>query len=174
MRFRALALTSLLVLSATSCRESEAPSAIKAGRASDASASPAPRMDPGSDPASTGTAELPEGVVERPAWLGTRPLPLSPAGLGIAENTPRILRDRRLASVDFLPPPVAPGFSSSRRPIPNGVLRRSTWQRLCPVRADELTYLRMSFWGFDEQRHLGEMIVHDDVAADVVSVFRKL
>ncbi len=42
------------------------------------------------------------------------------------------------------------------------------------MRAEELTYLRMSFWGVDEQRHMGEMIVHDDVAADVVSVFRKL
>lgn len=174
MRFRVFVLAWLVLLSAPSCRESRSPSAIKAGSGPDASASPAPGVESGSGPASAGTAELPEGVSQRPFWLGTRPLPLSPAGLGIAENTPRILRDRRLETVDLLPPSAARRFSFSSTGVPGDVLQRSTWRTSCPVTVDELTYLRMSFWGFDDQRHTGEMIVHDDVATDVVTVFRKL
>ncbi len=32
----------------------------------------------------------------------------------------------------------------------------------------------MTFWGFDDRPHTGEMIVHKDVAKDVVSVFATL
>lgn len=32
----------------------------------------------------------------------------------------------------------------------------------------------MTYWGFDNRTHTGEMVVNRDVAEDVVSVFRKL
>jgi hypothetical protein len=38
----------------------------------------------------------------------------------------------------------------------------------------ELTWLRLAFWGFDDQRHTGELLVHEDVARDLVSVFGRL
>ena len=44
----------------------------------------------------------------------------------------------------------------------------------CPVGYDELVLLTMSYVGFDGADHTGEMVVHRDVADDVVSVFRTL
>ena len=38
----------------------------------------------------------------------------------------------------------------------------------------DLRYLTMSFWGFDGTAHVGEMVVHRNVAGAVVNVFGKL
>ncbi len=59
-------------------------------------------------------------------------------------------------------------------PIPPDVLARSTWQSACPVGKDDLRYLTMSFWGFDNKPHTGEMIVNKSVATAVTQVFGKL
>jgi hypothetical protein len=75
---------------------------------------------------------------------------------------------------DFLPPPDFHRFEFSIRPVPRDVLERSTWEPACPVRAADLSYLTLSFWGFDRDRHRGELIVNRSVARDVVSVFRSL
>jgi hypothetical protein len=42
------------------------------------------------------------------------------------------------------------------------------------VAADDLAYVRLTFWGFDDQRHTGELLLNRSVAGDVVAVFRKL
>ena len=120
------------------------------------------------------TAEFPEGVTEPPGWLGERVLRRGPDGFGIAEGTPPPLRDRRFRTVDVLPPPASGRFSSSVGPVPKRVLRRSTWQRTCPVAVNDLSYLRVSFWGFDRRPHTGELIVNRAVAKDVVGVFERL
>lgn len=49
-----------------------------------------------------------------------------------------------------------------------------TWRPRCPVGLDDLRYVRVSFWGFDDRPHTGELIVHRRVAHDVVGVFRTL
>ncbi len=54
------------------------------------------------------------------------------------------------------------------------MLARSTWNESCPVEPDELAYLTMTFWGFDDRAHTGEMIVHADVGDDVIAVFERL
>lgn len=123
----------------------------------------APRDDP-----------LPAGVAEPPPWLGTRVLPVGPDGFGIARRTPTVLRDRRLRTIDHLPPPVSRRFVSSVRPVPRAVLRRSTWQRACPVAERDLSYVTVTFWGFDRRPHTGELIVHRSAARDIVGVFEKL
>jgi hypothetical protein len=58
------------------------------------------------------------------------------------------------------------------RDVPDDVVARSTWSPQCPVSLDELRYLTMTFWGFDDRPHTGEMIVHASVAQDIVEVFR--
>lgn len=110
----------------------------------------------------------------RPDWLGTRPLPLRPDGYGEAQPTPPELEDRRLATIDLLPPPEAEAYTSSIEPIPPDVLARSSWQEACPVGVDELRYLTMVHWGFDGETHTGEMIVNADFAEGVTQVFRRL
>ena len=54
------------------------------------------------------------------------------------------------------------------------MIARSSWQDGCPVAADELAWVRLTFWGFDAQRHTGELLVNASVADDVVGVFRTL
>jgi hypothetical protein len=49
-----------------------------------------------------------------------------------------------------------------------------SWHRGCPVPLHKLRYLRMSYLGFDARTHQGEMIVHQDVADEVVAIFGKL
>lgn len=39
---------------------------------------------------------------------------------------------------------------------------------------DQLRYLTLTYWGFDEHAHTGEMVVNERVASDVVDVFRVL
>jgi D-alanyl-D-alanine carboxypeptidase len=110
----------------------------------------------------------------RPAWLGTRPLPRRPDGLGEVQPTPPELVDRRLATVDTLPAPATEEFTSSVTPVPPDVIARSTWREGCPVAVEDLSYIMMSFWGFDERPHTGEMIVHAEAAENVVAAFSRL
>ncbi len=109
-----------------------------------------------------------------PPWLGTRPLPLRPDGYGQAQPTPPELDPRRFTLPDRLEPLPGPGFASRVEAVPAGVLARSTWEPGCPVAADDLAYVRLTFWGFDHHRHTGELLLNRSVADDVVGVFRTL
>ncbi len=123
---------------------------------------------------------VPEVVVDvttpRPPWLGSRTIPTDSAGRGLPIDTPPELLDRRLATVDTLPPPTMDKFQAtsellSERP---DVLARSTWAEGCPVAPDALSYLTLAFWGFDEVPHTGEMIVAASEADGVIQVFNRL
>jgi hypothetical protein len=107
--------------------------------------------------------------------VGATPLPLRPDGFGQVLPTPPELANRSLTTVNRLPPPGdgAP-YASTVAPVPAEVLARSTWQPSCPVAANELRYLTMSFWGYDGHAHTGEMIVNTRVAVDVTKVFKQL
>ena len=110
----------------------------------------------------------------RPAWLGRRVLPRTADGYGEIRPTPPVLRARRFPTIDLLPPPRTARFESTAARVPKDVVQRSTWSPQCPVTLDDLRYLTVSFWGFDDRRHTGELLVHRDVADDVVTVFRRL
>lgn len=116
---------------------------------------------------------LPPVPVSR--WqVGAIPLPLRPDGFGEVLPTPEVLADRALPTRDLLAPPASGGYESSISRVPPDVLARSTWRPGCPVQPGELRHLTMSFLGFDGRPHTGEMLVHADVAADVVGVFGAL
>jgi hypothetical protein len=111
------------------------------------------------------------------SWqVGASPLPLRPDGLGKVLPTPPRLRDRRLPTRDVLPPPRDGAFHATVSPIPASVRRRMgrTWEPGCPVPVSGLRYLTLTFRGFDGRPHTGELVVNASVAADVVSVFRRL
>ena len=49
-----------------------------------------------------------------------------------------------------------------------------SWRRGCPVALRDLRLLTLSHWGFDGRARTGRLIVHRDVARDLVQVFRDL
>ncbi len=49
-----------------------------------------------------------------------------------------------------------------------------SWKKGCPVSLEDLRYLRIQYHGFDKQTHIGEMIVHKEVADEVVDIFHEL
>jgi hypothetical protein len=112
-----------------------------------------------------------------PAWVvGAVALPLRPDGFGEVQPTPEPLVDRRLPTVDRLPPPASWGFESTVEPVSGAVRERmgGTWEEGCPVALEQLRYVTVSFMGFDGRAHTGELVVHADHAEAVVSVFERL
>ncbi len=72
---------------------------------------------------------------------------------------------------------VAPKFRSSITPIPTKVqqqMRRYTWKDDCPVPMKDLAYVKMSYWGYDNKAHHGVLIVHENLAPQVVAIFQQL
>ncbi|MGH1564269.1 M15 family metallopeptidase [Mumia sp. DW29H23] len=130
---------------------------------------PAPTTAPTAAPTSAAPGTVP------PAWLGTRVLPRTEAGFGEVRPTPRELRNRRFTLPDQLPALPGAGFASEvESPAPDAVIARSTWRRGCPVGRDDLAWVRLTFWGFDDSRHTGELLVNTAVVDDVVRAFRRL
>jgi hypothetical protein len=113
-------------------------------------------------------------VITQPPWLGTRPLPTTPDGFGEIEPTPPELVDRRIATIDVLPAPPDGVFAYTIAAVAPEIAARSTWTAECPVSLDELSYVTVSFWGFDERPHTGELLVNASAASDVVDVFRRI
>lgn len=112
----------------------------------------------------------------RPEWLGTKRLPLRTGETNaVVQDTPPELIDRRLWTLDTLPPPIDDTFAwSMASPPPADVVERSTWHDECPVPLEDLTYAQVSFFGFDGLFHTGEFILHDDFAPGVVDIFEQL
>ena len=110
-------------------------------------------------------------------WVvGATPLPLRPDGFGEVRPTPPQLRVRRMRTRDVLPPPEDGRFHVVQRPVTPAFADRThlAWFPDCPVSLAELRLLQLSFWGFDDQPHTGQLVVNASVADAVASVFRAL
>src|SRR3954454_23510757 len=119
-------------------------------------------------------AGLPALGTVAPTWLGTRVLPSTADVFGEVRSTPAALRERRFTLEDAVPELPGTGFAARVEPAPTRVLARSTWRPGCPVEARDLAWVRLTFWGFDDRRHTGELLVNRSAAADLVTVFRRL
>ncbi len=53
-------------------------------------------------------------------------------------------------------------------------LKPDTWPKGCPVQITELVFIKLLYWGFDDQEHIGELIVHYEVVSDILKIFREL
>ena len=54
------------------------------------------------------------------------------------------------------------------------MLEGKTWHKGCPVSPDDLRYIRLKHRNFYRSERMGEIIVHKDVAEEVVEIFREL
>ena len=108
--------------------------------------------------------------------VGASPLPLRPDGFGQVLPTPKVLRVRRLPTVDLLPPPSDERFHATTQRINASVRHRmgETYRPGCPVGLSDLRYLTLTFWGFDRKAHTGELVVAASAAARTVRAFRAL
>ncbi|MGI8518121.1 MAG: M15 family metallopeptidase [Acidimicrobiia bacterium] len=120
----------------------------------------------------TSTTIPPEPGTVAPDWLGTRILPLRPDGLGEIQPTPEELVNRRFPTIDLLGPLESDEFVGTVGPVPTDVLARSTWREGCPTAVEDLSYLVVSFYGFDGQAHEGELIVNARYGEGMLEVFR--
>ena len=71
----------------------------------------------------------------------------------------------------------AESFKGSVSTIPAGLRETMTgvsWRPGCPVPLDDLRLVRASHWGFDGRVREGRIVVHRDVARDVLTVLRRL
>jgi len=68
-------------------------------------------------------------------------------------------------------------FRGSVSEIPASLRETMTgvsWRPGCPVPLSDLRLVRASHWGFDGRVHAGRIVVHRDVARDVLGVLRRL
>ncbi|MGW4424953.1 M15 family metallopeptidase [Streptosporangium sp. NPDC004631] len=78
------------------------------------------------------------------------------------------------------PPPSAspapagpPPFSAKISKVTRDRLRYS-WRPGCPVPIGDLRMVTMTYWGFDDRPHTGDLVVHKDATDAVVTVFGRL
>jgi D-alanyl-D-alanine carboxypeptidase len=78
----------------------------------------------------------------------------------------------------FVLPLVVAAFHASSHPLTAderaALIDGGVWRRGCPVQLTELRVLVVKHWGFDKRVHVGELVVHKDVAAPLARVFRRL
>jgi hypothetical protein len=71
----------------------------------------------------------------------------------------------------------APVFQGSIAPLPASLRATMTgvsWRQSCPVALDDLRLVRARHLGFDGRVRTGRLVVHRDVARDVLTVLRRL
>src|SRR4051812_28102478 len=77
------------------------------------------------------------------------------------------------------PPPTSPPSVVEAPPPPpiqpvTAADLGATWRPGCPVEPHQLRRVEVGFVGFDGQTHQGALIVNEDVAPDVVAIFKQL
>lgn len=70
-------------------------------------------------------------------------------------------------------PGSGPGYTSSQRPATRADVVHS-WREGCPLHWNDLTVIRVAYWGYDGARHVGDIVVRDSVAVDIRGAFRSI
>lgn len=105
------------------------------------------------------------GADASPAPAASAPLPEAPS---VTVPSP---------SPEPEPPPPRPRFAGRIDPIPASVEREmtgKTWEPGCPVALEDLRLLRFNYLGFKDEIKRGRMVVHEDVAGEILGVFGQL
>jgi len=65
-------------------------------------------------------------------------------------------------------------ISSITPTVKNRMIKGNSWHKGCPVGLQDLRYLRIKYLNFEGKTKMGEMIVHKEVAGEVVDIFNEL
>lgn len=58
--------------------------------------------------------------------------------------------------------------------IKNRMLQGNSYRSGCPVPLSSLRYIQLSYIGFDNKEHMGELVANKSIANDVVQIFKEL
>jgi hypothetical protein len=70
-----------------------------------------------------------------------------------------------------------PAFHVSSKPLPPAVhseVKARYWHEGCPVPLSDLRLLTVSYWGFDNRMHHGQLVVNQAAVSPLTKVFRQL
>ncbi len=124
-------------------------------------------------PVATTVGSAPEPTIR--GGVPVRVIATDATGSARVQATPFALRERALPTVDLLVPPPDDGiFRSTVLAVDDATLARTTWHEDCPVDQEELASITVSFIGFDDEPHTGELIVHADYAEQIAAIFGEL
>ncbi|OBK30687.1 peptidase M15 [Mycobacterium asiaticum] len=81
----------------------------------------------------------------------------------------------KTATAPSTPTPTAPPSPAAAtvQPVTAAELG-TTWRAGCPVEPAQLRRVEVNYLGFDGLTHRGQLVVHEDLAADVVAIFEQL
>jgi D-alanyl-D-alanine carboxypeptidase len=54
------------------------------------------------------------------------------------------------------------------------VITGVSWKQNNTVKIDDLCYVKVTYWGFDERPHIGELIVNKEIGKEVTEIFKDL
>lgn len=54
------------------------------------------------------------------------------------------------------------------------IVEGKSWREGAPIDLDDLAYVEVTYWGFDDKPHLGELIVNKDIAEEVATIFQEI
>jgi hypothetical protein len=70
-----------------------------------------------------------------------------------------------------------PSFHGTQGPVPEALalrMRQHSWQQDCPTPIADLALLRLSHYGYDGAVHEGELVVHKELAREILTIFQAL
>jgi D-alanyl-D-alanine carboxypeptidase len=82
-----------------------------------------------------------------------------------------VIKPSFAASSESPPPPAR--ATATVEPVTAAELG-ATWRPGCPVEPEQLRRVDVDYLGFDGQTHRGALIVHEDLAPDVIAIFEQL
>lgn len=95
-------------------------------------------------------------------------------GFNIKQETSNLDNDNKNTS-EYVSSKIEPIFSYSL--IPDNIKSKMiglSMPKSEPISFDSLSYLKLSYYGFDGNTHVGEMVVNKDIAPDVVDAFKEV
>ncbi|TCO79433.1 M15 family metallopeptidase [Marinisporobacter balticus] len=63
------------------------------------------------------------------------------------------------------------------QPLPQNIIDKIkgiSWKKGAPATLESLAYVKVSYFGFDDKIHQGELIVHKEIAQEVTGIFKEL
>jgi hypothetical protein len=70
-----------------------------------------------------------------------------------------------------------PSFHGTQGPVPEALAARMyqhSWRQGCPTPIADLAHVRLSHYGYDGTVHEGELVVHKELAREVLAIFKAL